>query len=689
MEIDFKNRDQETKIRFLINIVIVIFLLLGIRLWYLQIIKGTIYVAAALNNQTRVQKILAPRGIIYDRTGETLVNSRISYNISVVPDDIKERPEVLEALSKIIKIPFVELQARLEIDPRNHNKYQYFPIAKDIDAETMMKVFEAKLDLPGVEVDKVLVRNYPYGEFASHLLGYIREINSRELEKMRDQGYRLGDFIGKSGLEKTYEEYIKGQDGGRIYEVDSQGRILQQLDFNQPTPGNNLYLTLDHKLQEVAEKALEDQFLHLQEKTDYKKARAGAVVALDPRNGNILAMVSKPGFDPNIYTRPISKEIHKQLNDSVLKPSINRAISSVLAPGSTFKPITVITALMENKVRPDDEFFCSGYDSVWKSRFKCWVATRKTPGPRSHGKQTIIDGLMNSCNMVMAELSRKVGPDNIAKYAKLFGFGKPTGLNIYPKESKGFVPTTAWKKKYHRERVWYPLETPIFAIGQGYLTATPIQIAQFYAAIANGGKLYKPQVIKKITMPNGETLKVINSRLKERVKISQPYLKAVREGLTKVVSEGTARGSFYTFPKEKYPVAGKTGTAQRPGYDPTGIFACYAPAHKPEIVVVVLIEQAGSGSSGAAPVARKILDEYFGLNKPTPSPPQASPKVNKKTITKKALPNPAPFKKVTKKNKAAASPPKIKLKTPKKKKRTPQPTPTKSPAKSESYIEIF
>ncbi len=620
-------KNLEHKFKIIAGIVLAIFGVLFVRLWVLQIVQGASIMVKSRENQTRVSRINAPRGIFYDRKGKIIASSRISHTVSVVPEDIKDKPQVMLLLSKLLKMPVSEIQAKLNPDPQHpRNPYQFIPIKKDLDSATVIQILEAKLDLPGVEVDDIPIRFYPYGEFASHLFGYIREINESELNDLKDKNYRPGDLIGKIGLERTYEDYLRGVPGGKVYEVDINGRPLRLLENKEPLPGDNLHLTIDQKVQATAEKAMDDQLLNLQKNTEWRNAKSGAVVALDPRNGNILAMVSKPGFDPNLFTGLITPEIAQQLYNNPLHPFSNRVVQGEFQPGSTFKPITVLSALMEHKVTDQDRFYCSGIDPVWGTRFKCWYK----PG---HGSETVVDGLKNSCNIVMSELGRRLGGVNganvIAKYCRLFGLGEATGINLNPGEARGFVPDTEWKKRAFKDN-WYPIETSIFAIGQGYLTVTPLQLAQVYEAIANGGKIYQPQLVSKITTPDGKVVLTNEPKVVRQLDIPPSILDTIRKGLSEVINEGTASYVFQGFPLDKYPVAGKTGTVQKPPYDNSGVFAAYAPANKPEIVVIVYVEQGGS-SSGAAPVARKILESYFNLDKKPKevpgTPKAATPKV--------------------------------------------------------------
>lgn len=607
---------NESKLKILSGIILTVFLMMFIRLWALQIMQGADIVLRSQANHTRVTRINAPRGLFYDSNGEILVSSRISRNVSVVSEDLEKNPYVYDELARLLKMTKEEIKAKLAINPKKpRSPYEYVTICKDIPPETAIKILEAQINLPGVEVDEIPVRLYKYGEYAAHAFGYIREINTLELMKLKYDNYKLGDLIGKNGLEQTYEKYLRGTDGGRVFEVDIYGRRTKNRGFKEPQPGNNLHLTINHKVQMAAEKALDEQLAYLQKYTRYKNAKSGVVVALDPRNGNVLAMVSKPGYDPNIFVGPISQDMANNLYRNKLYPLLNRAIKGEYSPGSTFKPVTVLAALRENAITKDEKFYCRGYDSQWGEKFKCWIISS---AKRMHGSQTVIDGLKNSCNIVMGEISRRIGADNMAKYTRMFGFGRETGLDLAPGESSGLVADPAWKKANTRDKEWYPLETMMFGIGQGYLTVTPLQLAQFYAALANGGTIYRPQIVSKITDSTGGVIQEFPSLKTGNIGVTPAQLAIVREGLEEVINEGTAAYYFHGFPLDKYPIAGKTGTAQRPPYDNSGVFASFAPANKPEIVVIVLIEQGGSGSGGASPVARKIFEAYFDVKKPEP-----------------------------------------------------------------------
>ena len=595
----------EKRVKVVSVLVLVIFALLVSRLWYLQIIKGEETFVESSKNRMRPIRITAPRGNFYDRKEQLLVTSRISHVVSVVPEDIKDNPYVVSFLCRALQMSEEELFRRLE-EGSKYQKDQYIPLKRDVDGVTIGQILEAKLDLPGVVVEDYPVRSYPKGEWAAQLFGYLGEISEQELARLRERGYRLGDEIGKMGLEKTYDHYLRGEEALRIWEVDRIGQPLRVLEEKKYIPGNNLHLTIDARLQETAERAIRDYLAWAQAQTNpnLNKANAGSVIAMDPRNGEILAMVSYPEFDPNLFVGNISSQAFRELINNPLNPFSNRVTNGQFMPGSSFKPIPVIAALEEGLTTPEEEFFCSGAIRVGNRQLRC-----ATP---AHGKQTIIEALKNSCNSVMAELAFRVGPQKLAGYAKLLGLGVRSGLNLEPVELQGLVGDPEWKRK-ERNEVWYPMETALIAIGQSFVNVTPLQLAQLYSVIANGGTVYQPQLVTKITTASGETVKKFEPRVVRRIKLKEETLAVVKEGLQQVVTDGTARYAFQGFPLAQIPVAGKTGTAENPGKNDYAFFASYAPTDQPELVVVVVIEEGGFGSQAAAPVARKIYEAYFGI----------------------------------------------------------------------------
>jgi len=606
--VTLKNRTiigLERSVKFLSIVVILIFSVLLCRLWYLQIIKGEEKYAESRSIRMRPIRITAPRGNIYDRRGELLVTSRFSHVVSVVPEDIKENPYVVRFLSQVLELSEEELFQMME-ESAKYQKDQYVPLKRDVDPVAIGQILEAKLDLPGVVVEDYPVRYYPKGEWGAHLFGYLGEISESELAQRRGLGYRLGDEIGKMGLERTYDFELKGEEAVRIWEVDRVGQPIKVLEEKKYVPGYNLHLTIDAHLQAVAEQAIRDQIAWAQTQTNeqYNKANAGSIVVLDPRDGGILALVSYPEFDPNLFVGNISRSAFNELINNPLNPFSNRVTRGKFMPGSTFKPITVLAALEENLVGPDETFNCTGVVRYGNRQLRCNPA---------HGKQNVVDGLKNSCNTVMAELAFRLGPEKLATYARRLGLGAKTGLNLEPEELDGLIGDPEWKKRARGE-VWYPMETALIAIGQSFVDVTPIQLAQVYSTIASGGKVYQPQLVREITTAAGETVTRFAPKLVREIKIKPEHLAIVGEGLEQVVTDGTARYVFRGFPLDQIPVAGKTGTAENIGKNDYAFFASYAPADNPELVVVVVIEEGGFGSQAAAPVARKIYEAYFGLD---------------------------------------------------------------------------
>lgn len=627
-------RDLERRFKLFSALIFIIFAVLLSRLWYLQIIKGEETYTLSRQNQTREIRINAPRGNIYDRNRRPLVTSRMSHVVSVVPEDVKNHPEVLDFLSRVLKIPVKEIKAKLE-EKAGYKKDQYIPIKHDVAPVAVGQILEAKLDLPGVVVEKYPVRNYPLGEWGAHIFGYIGEINEEELKSKRHLGYRLGDLVGQMGLEKTYETYLRGTAGVRLVEVNRVAQPLKILEERNYSPGNNLLLTIDYKLQNDAERFLREQLLKLQENPKSKNARSGAVLAMDPRNGEILALVSYPAFDPNLFVGSVSGKTLSELFADPLHPFNNRVTRGGFMPGSTFKPITIIGALEEGLTDRNDKFYCAGVTRIGNAEFKC----DKREG---HGWQTLVEAIQNSCNIAIGELGRRLGPEGIAKYAHLFGLGSPTGLDLNPEEISGIVGDPEWKRKT-KGQIWYPMETLHLSVGQGFITVTPIQLAQVYAAIANGGKLYKPHLVSRIESVNGETVKEFPPQILKEIKMKPSNLALLREGLKKVISHGTARYAFMGFPLDKLPVAGKTGTAQNQGKDNFAFFASYAPADNPELVIVVVVEEGGYGSVAAAPIARRLFESYFGIKSapiaslPAPSQEELEDEEISRQLTKEEI----------------------------------------------------
>lgn len=488
-----------------------------------------------------------------------------------------------------------------------YKKYMPVRLKTNVDFETVAKIEEKRL--PGVVIEVEPIRNYIYGSEAAHIFGYVGEISKNELEALKDKGYRAGDLVGKMGLEKVLEPYLKGTNGGKQVEVNAFGKPIKVLGEIPPVPGDTVFLTIDSELQRVAEKALQDQLLKLQ--TDKMKpfpnAKRGAVVVLNIKTGEVLAMASVPSFDPNMFARGLTAKEWEELSNNPLKPLVNIAISETYPPGSVFKMITAIAALENNITNEKETIYDRGV--YWT------ILPKKDWKPGGHGVVNMIKAIAESCNIYFFEMGRRLGIDLIEKYAKMFGLGQITGIEL-PGEKAGVVASREYKEKTFKkaeDKIWYPAETLDAAIGQGYHQFTPLQIACYISAIANEGYWMKPHIIKSIVDADGRTVFESKPEIAGKVNVSKKTFEIVKQGMRGVVSPGgTAYGVFSNFP---IPIAAKTGTAQ---WDlkkaPHGWFVTFAPYDNPEIAIVVFIEQAGSGGSTGGPVARAILEEYFHLN---------------------------------------------------------------------------
>ncbi|AEE91681.1 Penicillin-binding protein 2 [Tepidanaerobacter acetatoxydans Re1] len=484
--------------------------------------------------------------------------------------------------------------------------YKPVRLKTDVDFQTVAEIEERRL--PGVVIEVEPLRNYIYGSMGSHVFGYVGEISQEELDTAKDNGYRPGDLIGKMGLEKVLESYLKGTDGGQQVEVTASGKLIKVLGQKEPIPGNSINLTLDIKLQQIAENKLREQLIKLQ--TDkykpFPNAKRGAVVAINIKTGEVLAMASVPDFDPNMFARGITQKEWEEISKNPLNPMVNLAISGTFPPGSIFKMVTA-TAALEEKVTNERELIrdTGVYWTILPK--KCWKAG-------GHGLVNIEKAIAESCNIYFYEMGRRLGIDNIEKYAKMYGLGDITGIEL-PNEKAGTVASREYKKNTFsssQDKIWYPAETLDAAIGQGYHSFTPIQIADYIAAIANEGIWMKPHLIKSIVDADGNVVLEKNPEIGGRLDISDKTYEIIKNGMKgATLSGGTAYGVFADFPIS---VAGKTGTAEWDvSKDPHGWFVAFAPYEDPEIAVAVFIEQAGSGGTTGGPVARAIFEEYFHL----------------------------------------------------------------------------
>lgn len=533
--------------------------------------------------------------IVEESTGKLLSPVKIDFAAGVVTLDSEPGTAVL------LSYNYDTLKNKLR-----GQGYRPVRLKTDVDFQTVAEIEERRL--PGVVIEVEPMRNYLYGNTASHIFGYVGEISQEELESSKDKGYRPGDMFGKTGLEKELESYLKGVDGGQQVEVTASGKPMKVLGQKEPISGHTVNLTIDIKLQQIAENKLKEQLIKLQ--TDrynpFPNAKRGAVVALNVKTGEVLAMASIPDFDPNMFARGITQKEWEEISSNPLNPMVNLAISGTFPPGSVFKMVTATAALEEKVTNERESLRCSGV--YWT------ILPKKDWKPGGHGTVNMVRAIGESCNIYFYEVGRRLGIDNIEKYARQYGLGSLTGIEL-PGEKAGNVASREYKKNTFTrpdDKIWYPAETLDAAIGQGYNSFTPIQIANYVAAIANEGTWMKPHLIKSIVAPDGNTVLEKNPEIGGQIDVSKSTFDVIKRGMRAVtLPGGTAYGVFADFP---IAVAGKTGTAEWDvTKDPHGWFVAFAPYEDPEIAVAVFIEQAGSGGSTGGPVARAIFEEYFHL----------------------------------------------------------------------------
>ncbi|WP_303813845.1 penicillin-binding protein 2 [Acidaminococcus timonensis] len=565
---------------------LVILILIG-RMFYLQIIKGSYYRRQAEGNRTRYTRILAPRGIIYDCNGEELANNKPGVMVSLVRQTGAYKEETLERLSQLLNIPVADIKETIRLSGGSSEPIR---LVRNASPEVVDKVEENLRYLPGVMLEVQPVRNYPNKQLAVHALGYVGEISDYEIEQGAYIDLKAGDIIGKFGLENYYDSYLRGEDGSYREEVDVAGRVVQIMDKVEPKPGQGLVLTIDAKLQRVAEEAVDRQLRAI-------GARGAAVVALDPNNGEVKALVSRPGFDPNWFVNGISEKNWKYLNTDPFHPMTDKVIAGEYPPGSTFKIVTGSAALEEKKVTPDELIYDSG---------RHWLIDMRNAGGEALGYINFKRALAASDNVYFYEMGNRVGIEALDKYAKEFGFGQTTGIDLHG-EAQGLIATPEYKKKVFDDE-WYLGDTFNTAIGQGFTLATPIQVAEMLSAVATDGKRYKPHLVSKILNDDGSVAKTFEPEEEGKLPISESTLKLIQEGLEAVTESGGTASFLKSLP---VPVAGKTGTAENPHGLEHGWFIAYAPTTKPQLVVVCIVEQGSFGTISAAPIVKSILEYVF------------------------------------------------------------------------------
>jgi len=579
-------------------IIVLVFVSLVSRLGYLQVVQGKYYGQKADNNRIRLIPTMAPRGIFFDRNGIALVSNLPGFTVSLLPVNGVIPEGIIAKLAGILNIPVDEIQTKLT---QNKGKFDPVRIKTNIGPEIVTKIEERRAELPGVVIEIQPIRNYINNELGSHLFGYVSEISDIQLEQSKVDGYKTGDIVGKFGLEKVYDRELRGVDGGDQVEVDVNGRPMSVLGKKETVPGQNLVLTIDSRIQKAAEVAIDEQLNYLQTKSEFRNAKAAAAVAMNPKTGEILAMVSRPAFNPNLFAGGISNKDWKLINENPNNPMSNKVISGEYPPGSTFKIVTGTAALELGKVTPEEQILDTG---------KHWIIDKGNAEGEALGLISFKEALSKSDNVYFYEMGNRLGIDNLEKYARMFGYGAVTGINL-PGESDGLVANRRYKEKNYGED-WYLSETFDAAIGQGFQLTTPLQVAVMLSEIANGGHRYRPYVVSKIIGSNGEVAKTFVPEEVGQVPISPGTLNLIRESLRDVALEGgTGFGAFRDFPVS---IAGKTGTAENSHGNDHGWFIAYGPYEDPRIVVVVIVEQGGFGAGSAAPIVRKIMEAAFNVN---------------------------------------------------------------------------
>ncbi len=597
-----KNKVLEGKIYWFFALITVVLLLLLLRAWNLQITNEAYYLNLSENNRLRMVETPAPRGRIYDRNGALLVNNVPSFSLYLVRADMQNQVAVLKRLSRFTEINSTSLLDRLKNE--RGDPYRPIKIKSDLSLREVARIEGHSLSLPGVKIEAEFKRHAIAGSLAAHLLGYVGEITKRQLEQTQYTAIKSGTIIGQFGIEKTYDDTLQGIPGKKRIEVDALGHERQVVNEVFPQQGNDIFLTLDLALQEAAESAL--------------AGRPGALVALDPRNGEVLAMVSQPAFDPNLISKGASSKLWQALINDKSRPLTNRAIQGQYPPGSTFKMVIAAALLDTETATAEDEINCRGAIRFGKRRFRDWKRS-------GHGIVALERSLIESCDIYYYEMGRKLGVDTIADYAKALGFGKPTGIDL-SFEKGGLIPTKAWKKRRFKEP-WYPGETLSVAIGQGYVTATPLQLAAMIGALADGD-WHRPHLLKKTRNVSTGAFTEIESEKGRPLPISKEGLLTIQRALAGVVTD--ARGTARRIQSELVEIAGKTGTAQVvamkadkdkiPGEEEEEIpeafrdhawFVAYAPRENPQIALVVLVEHGGHGGATAAPLAKIVIESYF------------------------------------------------------------------------------
>jgi len=579
----------------------VAFLVIAARLWYLQVLRGEEFEKFSLDNRIRIQRVPAPRGRILDRNGRELVVNRPSFDIYLLPEDLREAGRIHGSLSQILQISIEDIKGKVAQAVKK-SRFKPVLIAQDINRDQLALIEARRTLFPGLIIEVNNLREYPYGKLGASFLGYIGKVTEADLNS--NPNVYSNDLLGKTGIEKAWENSLRGEDGFTQNVTDALGRnvdsklFLEDLHNKNSIPGDDILLAVDIDLQKAAEEALGEQF--------------GAIVAVNVNSGEVLALASNPSYDPVDFIKGIDHDTWNELINDKSFPLVNRATQGLYAPGSVFKMVAAAAALKEGVVTADTVHHCPGYYKLGTHTFRCWNRA-------GHGPVNLHQALVQSCDVYFYKVAEKLGINSLSKYMKDFGFGSRSGIGI--EEQSGVAPSREWKQKRFK-KPWYQGETIVSAIGQGYVNVTPLQVVMMTAAVANGGVLLKPTLVKKAVTYSGETSIEYSVNIRTQIPVDSEMLAHIQDALVGVVNDPGGTGWRARF--SDFLVAGKTGTAQVVSLDTKGEgvqykdhawFTSYAPADKPQIAVTVLIEHGGQGGVVAAPIAKQIIRAYIKLLK--------------------------------------------------------------------------
>ena len=570
-------------------------------MFYLQVMSHQHFITLSKDNRVKLQPLPPTRGLIYDRNGVNLAQNLPAYSLEITPEKTRDLEATLQALGEIITIEAEDIQ-RFRRLLKQHRRFDSIPLRIRLNDQEVSTLAVNRHRFPGVDVKATLLRDYTKGLLTAHLLGYVGRINQRELDYIDISNYRGTNYIGKNGVEKSYESLLHGEVGLQQVEVNAKGRVLRVLENQPPIPGDNLHLFLDMELQRIARESL-GEF-------------NGAVAAIEIESGGVLALVSKPGYDPNLFVEGISSQDYEALKNSIDKPLFNRAIRGQYPPGSTVKPFISLAGLEYGVVGYHQETYCPGYYQLpgKEHKYRDWKKW-------GHGEVDMEKAIVESCDVYYYELARTLGIDRLHEFLTGFGFGHPTRVDLTG-ELSGLMPSREWKRERRREP-WYPGETLIVGIGQGYFLATPLQLAAATATLANQGHHIRPRVVAHIEKPDG-SLQSSPKIIDDLKQLDPMHWNQIIDAMTKVIEGPT--GTARSIRSDRYRIAGKTGTAQvfsikqDEEYDEEtvakrkrdhALFIAFAPVENPQIAVAVVVENGGHGGSVAAPIARKLMDHYL------------------------------------------------------------------------------